>query len=58
MVLFDELGVLRKYDSAMQILKEFFKVRLQMYKKRKAYLEGSLEAEKRKLSNQARFVLL
>ena len=57
MVLFDSKGCLRKYESANDILKEFYEVRLDFYKKRKDYLEGMLEAEAQKLSNQARFIL-
>ncbi|KAK8401478.1 hypothetical protein O3P69_001004 [Scylla paramamosain] len=57
MVLFDHNGVLRKYETVDQILREFFDLRLQYYEKRKAYLVGFLEAEACKLSNQARFIL-
>lgn len=41
----------------MDILKEYFKLRLNMYQKRKDYMEGALEAEASKLSHQARFIL-
>lgn len=54
---FDENQCLNKYDNAIQILKVFYKVRLEMYHKRKDYLEGILKAESAKLSNQARFIL-
>lgn len=57
MVLFDHNGVLRRYDSVEEILREFFDLRLQYYTKRKAYLVGMLEAETCKLSNQARFIM-
>ncbi|KAK3929880.1 DNA topoisomerase 2 [Frankliniella fusca] len=57
MCLFDEMNCLRRFESATQILKEHYRVRFDMYKKRKAYMEGLLEAEGRKLSNQARFIL-
>ncbi|CAK9796483.1 DNA topoisomerase 2 [Anthophora plagiata] len=57
MCAFDENLCLKKYDSALQILKGFYKVRLEMYHKRKDYLEGILQAEASKLSNQARFIL-
>lgn len=57
MCAFDENQCLQKYDSVLQILKGFYKVRLEMYHKRKDYLEGILEAEASKLSNQARFIL-
>lgn len=57
MVCFDEMGVLRKFNNVMEILKEFYKLRLTMYAKRKDYMEGSLEAEAKRLSNRARFIL-
>lgn len=41
----------------IQILKGFYKVRSEAYQKRKDYLEGVLQAEAAKLSNQARFIL-
>jgi len=57
MVLFDDKGALKKYENVMDILREFYDLRLQYYQKRKNYLEGMLEAEALKLSNQARFIL-
>ena len=41
----------------IEILKEFYEVRLDMYCKRKVYLEGHLAAEALKLESQARFLL-
>lgn len=57
MVLFDRNGCLRRYESVAEILREFFEVRADLYKKRKAYMEGTLEAESLKLDNIARFIL-
>jgi len=57
MVLFDSLGCLKKYETVQEIMKEFFDLRLEMYGKRKKYMEGTLGAEACKLSNQARFIL-
>lgn len=54
---FDENQCLQKYDSVVQILRGFYKFRLETYHKRKNYLEGMLKAEASKLSNQARFIL-
>ena len=54
---FDHINCLRKYDNSMVILKEFFGLRLEYYEKRKVYLEGMLQAEADKLSNQARFIM-
>lgn len=38
-------------------MKVFYKVRMDAYHKRKDYLEGALQAEAAKLSNQARFIV-
>ncbi|CAG0917454.1 unnamed protein product [Notodromas monacha] len=56
MVLFDQNGVIKKYESAEEILREFFDLRLSYYDKRKAFLVGMLQAEAGKLTNQARFI--
>lgn len=57
MCAFDENQCLNKYDNVVQILKGFYKIRMDAYHKRKDYLEGALQAEAAKLSNQARFIL-
>ena len=57
MVLFDHNGCLKRYEDAIEILREFYDLRLNFYDKRKKYLEGMLEAEALRLSNQARFIL-
>ncbi|CAL8286093.1 unnamed protein product [Lota lota] len=57
MVLFDHVGSLQKYESVLDILKEFFKLRMKYYGLRKEWLLGMLGAESSKLSNQARFIL-
>ncbi|RWS16275.1 DNA topoisomerase 2-beta-like protein [Dinothrombium tinctorium] len=57
MVAFDHNGCIRFYKTPEEILTEFFDVRLEFYRKRKAYLEGMLEAEALKITNQARFIL-
>jgi DNA topoisomerase-2 len=54
MVLFDHNGCMRKYEDELAIMREFFDLRLEFYNKRKKYLEGILEAEALRLSNQAR----
>lgn len=53
---FDNNNCLRRYDTSGIILKEFYALRLEYYEKRKIYLEGMLQAEADKLSNQARFI--
>ena len=57
MVLFDPSGCIKRYDSALDILKEFYSVRLSFYEKRKVYLEDKLKAESLKLDNIARFIV-
>ncbi|KAK5850653.1 hypothetical protein PBY51_001512 [Eleginops maclovinus] len=57
MVLFDHMGSLKKYDSVIEILKDFFELRIKYYGLRKDWLVGMLGAEGAKLSNQARFIL-
>lgn len=56
-VLFDHVGSLKKYESAQDILKDFFELRLKYYHLRKDWLLGMLGAESAKLTNQARFIL-
>jgi len=56
-VLFDHNGVIKRYNSVEEILREFFTLRLEMYKKRKDYLEGMMAAESLKYDNIARFIM-
>eukprot|EP00747_Dinoflagellata_sp_TGD_P123238 gnl/TRDRNA2_/TRDRNA2_173778_c0_seq1.p1 gnl/TRDRNA2_/TRDRNA2_173778_c0~~gnl/TRDRNA2_/TRDRNA2_173778_c0_seq1.p1 ORF type:complete len:1255 (-),score=308.74 gnl/TRDRNA2_/TRDRNA2_173778_c0_seq1:103-3867(-) len=56
MVLFNHEGKIQKYKNAVEIMKEFCKVRLQYYDRRKKYLIGKLTLEKSLLSNRARFI--
>ncbi|CEF67098.1 DNA topoisomerase 2-beta [Strongyloides ratti] len=57
MVLFDAEGCLRKFESPEQICQEFFEVRKKKYIERKEFLVGMLEAQSKRLSNQARFIM-
>ncbi|KAG8566354.1 hypothetical protein GDO81_013196 [Engystomops pustulosus] len=57
MVLFDHTGCLKKYDTVLDILREFYELRLRYYGLRKDWLLGMLTAEASRLSNQARFIL-
>uniref|UniRef100_A0A8C6G0U9 DNA topoisomerase 2 n=1 Tax=Moschus moschiferus TaxID=68415 RepID=A0A8C6G0U9_MOSMO len=57
MVLFDHVGCLKKYDTVLDILRDFFELRLKYYALRKEWLLGMLGAESAKLNNQARFIL-
>lgn len=58
MVLFDAEGKIAKYNTALDILKEFCRLRRQMYQKRKDYLVAKLTREAEILSNKARFILM
>nr|UQT18117.1 DNA topoisomerase II alpha [Andrias davidianus] len=57
MVLFDHVGCLKRYDSVLEIFKEFYELRLQYYGLRKEWQVGMLTAEASRLTNQARFIL-
>ncbi|XP_078489042.1 transcription factor [Ciona intestinalis] len=57
LVLFDEFGRLRKFNTTVEILLEFYKIRSKLYEKRKDFLTGLLTAEAAKLTNQARFIV-
>lgn len=54
---FDPAGCLKRYNTANEILKEYYELRLDYYTKRKNYLEGQLQAQADRLSDQARFIL-
>ncbi|KAI1955941.1 DNA topoisomerase 2 [Ophidiomyces ophidiicola] len=56
MVAFDAEGRITKYDTAEDILRAFYAVRIMFYEKRKQFLLSQLRKELDKLSNQARFV--
>jgi len=56
MVLFDAKGKLKRYDNEVQILKEFYKLRLNYYEKRKQALLDKIGKELEILSNKQRFI--
>ena len=56
-ILFDRDGKLRKYSGALEILKDFFEIRLEYYDKRKLALKTKLIEELKKLTNQMKFIL-
>jgi len=58
MMLFDSEGKIAKYESALDILKEFCTIRRGVYEKRKDYLVSKLRRDKEILSNKARFILM
>jgi len=58
MILFDAEGKITKFNSALEILNDFSRLRLEMYNKRKTHLVNKLTREKEILSNKARFILM
>ncbi|KNC79788.1 hypothetical protein SARC_07829 [Sphaeroforma arctica JP610] len=56
MVLFDERGGIKKYATPLEILKDFYDLRLNYYHKRKAYLADMLTDDFDKLDNKVRFI--
>lgn len=55
---FDAQNRIKKYDSPLQILSEFYYLRLEYYQKRKDFASNQLRNQLTKLSEQARFVKL
>jgi DNA gyrase/topoisomerase IV subunit A len=58
MMLFDPDGKIKKYESLEEIAQDHFKVRLDVYAKRKAYLLAKLKREMDLVDNKLRFVQL
>lgn len=56
MTLFDEESRITKYETPEDIVSSFYAVRLRFYVMRKENLVRNLEAEKKMLSNKARFI--
>ena len=56
MYLFDADGRIARYDSPLDILREYCAVRLRYYEKRKAHLLETLARDVEKLEEKARFV--
>lgn len=54
---FDDKNYLKRYEHANDIFHEYYKLRIEYYGKRKAYLEGMLQAEADRLTDQARFIV-
>lgn len=57
MCLFDLDGKIRKYDTPEDILKEFFKLRLQFYGRREVVMLQNIGEELLKLKNKVRLIL-
>ena len=47
---------LHKYENVEEIIDDFYKVRIQLYQKRKAYLVQEMENKLVKLSNRAKYI--
>lgn len=56
LVAFDAQGRIHKYATPLDIMEEFFQVRIRTYQKRKQHLLSEMQKDLDKLSNQARFV--
>ena len=56
MHLFNEKEQLRKYENVYNIIDDYYKIRLEFYKKRKDYLIDKLNKEIILLSNKAKFI--
>ncbi|XP_067621307.1 DNA topoisomerase 2 isoform X2 [Eurosta solidaginis] len=54
---FDQNNCLRRFPTSIDIIKEYFPVRLEFYSKRKEYLMGQLTAQADRLTDQARFIM-
>jgi len=57
MVLFDQEGRVRKFESAEKILEEFYKIRLVYYDKPKVWLIATLFYQFEKISEKLRFII-
>lgn len=55
MVLFNEDGIITKYNNVKEILEQFYKIRLEYYAKRKEYLLSILSRDYEILDNKMRF---
>jgi DNA topoisomerase-2 len=58
MHLFDVNGTIKKYDTVLEIMDEYYKIRLELYEKRKNSQLDILKYEVKKISNKVRFILM
>lgn len=56
MYLYDQNGVIRKYDTTVDIIREYFEIRLVYYQKRKELMIQELKYKSGKASAKARFI--
>lgn len=55
-VLFDSKQRIKKYQDEVEIMEEFYPIRLDLYKKRKEFLLGVLKKELKAMQNKCRFI--
>jgi DNA topoisomerase-2 len=58
MNLFDKNGTIQKYNSVLDIINEYYSVRLEYYEKRKVYQLQLLEYSLKIISYKVKFILL
>lgn len=56
MYLYNSRGQIQKYDTAIDIIKEFYHVRIEYFKKRKQYICQKLEEDMAVMQNKIRFI--
>lgn len=56
MYLYNGQGQIKKYDTPIDIIREFFNVRLMFYTKRKQYMLDQLEKDMEIMKNKVRFI--
>jgi DNA topoisomerase-2 len=57
MVLFDKDEKIRKYRSVLDIIQDFYDLRLELYSERKNFIVNELEHKYKKISSKVRFIL-
>lgn len=56
MVAFDPMGRIKRYNDSLEILRDYYYVRLEYYQKRKDFMSEELQNQLLMLSEQARFI--
>ncbi len=58
MHLYGPEGHIKRYNNIDEIIKDYYRVRLDLYQKRKTYQLGILEQQLKIISNKVRFILM
>jgi DNA gyrase/topoisomerase IV subunit B len=58
MHLFDSLGTIKKYNSPIEIMDEYYVVRFKLYEKRKEHELNILKNQLKMISNKVKFILM